>query len=258
MKNLLKEIDPVKLIGKTISYEPDYDELNSYDDDKYYDKIQAAGRKLTIIDARIGKKLREDVLNVALLDVDDAQKNQEHREEYELLMQQQNKFDALSNDGENFWHLRYVLLQIKNPLMRKSKDDYEADHRSYITDEVTMEYNEEEIETIDQYFGDFNYLQREMIKLFSQEEFVGEVLPYELLSYAKVVVRNNNKKELAELHAKEVEYERNIADANNCDSIYWLDEENHTEEDDEDEHEDDDCEFSVEDEEDLEDLKFIK
>lgn len=192
MENLINKLDPKNLIGKTL-------EFKHYNEDQVY----------TIIAAKKWGKDKNDI-KLVLLDLDDANKDNTHLKELKKMLKEiEQDMDGFLNKlggdlEEEFWHLRFFSICIKNPLMRYDhyytagiSDFYAYDpcsDKDLIENYNFCENNKvlsfEEIH--------FSELQKVFMNLFYKE--LGEEYLIQLNAYYTDTIENNVKNKLQTLN----------------------------------------------------------
>lgn len=185
MNGLLKRIDPKKLVGLTFKYSEDRKE--SY----------------TILEANV----YDGKLRMFLLDKNDAKKDADHMEAFEKLMFLREHLSLISEfkNGNLNLHiaicrLRYVYVEIENPLLRNCEyDDKKSDMEIYVNSENDpfSDYNDnrkmrDEILTIEDLESEFKNapaLIKALRKIFL--EFIEGAYKNSLRDYYLTLLRKN-------------------------------------------------------------------
>lgn len=192
MENLINKIDPKNLIGKTLEF-------------KHYGKDQV----YTIIAAKKWGKDKNDI-KLVLLDLNDAKKDKIHLKELKKMLKEieQDMDDFLNKLGESleeeFWHLRFFSICIKNPLMRYeySRDlnikDYYA-FNLFSDKDLIRDYtfcDNHKALSFDEI--DFSQLQKAFMNFFYKE--LGEEYLNQLNAFYTNIIENNVKNKLQTLN----------------------------------------------------------
>ena len=171
MENLLKKIDPQKLLGRKINFSAS----------DYFDK-KCKNPQYTIVAAFFdksddyNKRDNGPVLKVAMVDLYDAAKNEEHEEKLDELLKLKAQ-DEIYKYCKNAFRLKTAWLEIYNPLMLNIGDDYMIEYRSEYDNDFYLHYNEDDrddIFTFEGYLRTLTDMQTQFIEIFASKEFLGK------------------------------------------------------------------------------------